>query len=85
MEEVPCIELEGGQTLYNSLTIVDYLDEAYPQNKLYPSQTLAKAQDKLLIDGFSKVITTMYKVIYWFSTHLYNMFMIKVFLSTDCT
>lgn len=62
LETVPCIELAGGQTLYNSLIIVDYLDEAYPQNKLYPCQPLAKAKDKLLIDRFNEVIGIMFKV-----------------------
>lgn len=60
--DIPCIEFEGGQTLYNSLIIADYLDEAYPRNKLYPNQPLAKAIDKLLIDRFNEVIATMYKV-----------------------
>lgn len=48
--------------MYKSLIIVDYLDEAYPQNKLYPSQPFAKAKDKLLIDRFNEVISIMYKV-----------------------
>ncbi|EFN81737.1 pyrimidodiazepine synthase [Harpegnathos saltator] len=61
LEDVPCIELEGGETLYNSLIIVDYLDEAYPHNKLYPIQPLKKAKDKILIDRFNEVITTIYK------------------------
>lgn len=60
--KVPCIELEGGETLYESLIIADYLDEAYPQNKLYPSNPLAKAKDKLLVDRFNIVISTFYKV-----------------------
>lgn len=62
LNKVPCIELEGGETLYESLIIADYLDDAYPQNKLYPSNPLAKAKDKLLIDRFNAVITTIYKV-----------------------
>lgn len=60
LNKVPCIELEGGETVYESLIIADYLDEAYPQNKLYPSNPLAKAKDKLLIDRFNTVISTMY-------------------------
>lgn len=62
LNKVPCIELEGGETLYESLIIADYLNDAYPQNKLYPSNPLAKAKDKLLIDRFNTVISTMYKV-----------------------
>ncbi|XP_033328381.1 pyrimidodiazepine synthase [Megalopta genalis] len=60
--KVPCIELDGGETLYESLIIADYLDEAYPQNKLYPNNPLAKAKDKLLIDKFNSVISTIYKL-----------------------
>lgn len=68
LNKVPCIELEGGETLYESLIIADYLDDAYPQNKLYPSNPLAKAKDKLLINRFNAVITTMYKVFFLGST-----------------
>ncbi|XP_011696825.1 PREDICTED: pyrimidodiazepine synthase-like [Wasmannia auropunctata] len=64
LNKVPCIELEDGETLYESLIIADYLDDAYTQNKLYPSNPLAKAKDKLLIDRFNTVITTMYKGLY---------------------
>ncbi|XP_011166456.1 pyrimidodiazepine synthase [Solenopsis invicta] len=64
LNKVPCIELEGGETLYESLIIADYLEDAYPQNKLYPSNPLAKAKDKLLIDRFNTVISTMYKRLY---------------------
>ncbi|XP_011871091.1 PREDICTED: pyrimidodiazepine synthase-like [Vollenhovia emeryi] len=60
LNKVPCIELENGETLYESLIIADYLDDAYPQNKLYPSNPLMKAKDKLLIDRFNTVISTMY-------------------------
>lgn len=71
LNKVPCIELEGGETVYESLIIADYLDEAYPQNKLYPSNPLAKAKDKLLIDRFNTVISTMY----------YKVFFVLVFVS----
>ncbi|CAL1686056.1 unnamed protein product [Lasius platythorax] len=64
LNKIPCIELEGGEVLYESLIIADYLDDAYLQNKLYPSNPLAKAKDKLLIDRFNAVITTMYKVFF---------------------
>lgn len=60
--KVPCIELEGGEILYESLIIAEYLDEAYPQNKLCPYSPFAKAKDKLLIERFNGVINNMYKV-----------------------
>lgn len=62
LNKVPCIELEGGETLYESLIIGDYLDEVYPENRLHSANPLAKAKDKLLIDRFNTVIATMYKV-----------------------
>lgn len=60
--KVPCLELENGDTLYESLVIAEYLDEAYPEHRLFPADPLAKAKDKLLIERFNDVITTMYKV-----------------------
>lgn len=62
MGKVPCIELEDGEILYESLIIAEYLDAAYPKKKLYPSDPLAIAKDKLLIEKFKNVITTMYKL-----------------------
>jgi len=73
LNKVPCIELEEGEILYESLIIAEYLDDTYPQNKLYPNSSLAKAKDKLLIDRFNTVIATMYKVfvLYWFQKYLH--------------
>lgn len=59
--KVPCIELAGGETLYESLIIADYLDDVYPQNKLYPKDPLARAKDKQLISRFNDVINIMFK------------------------
>lgn len=60
--KVPCIELENGETLYESLIIAEYLDDAYPENKLFPNDHLARAKDKLLINGFNTIINIMYKL-----------------------
>ena len=62
--KVPCLELENGETLYESLIIADYLDEAYPQTRLSPTDPLSKAKDKLLIERFNSVTTTIYQVFY---------------------
>lgn len=62
LDKVPFIELENGEILYESLIVADYLEDTYPENKLYPSNSLAKAKDKLLIERFNAVITSMYKV-----------------------
>nr|XP_033328382.1 pyrimidodiazepine synthase-like [Megalopta genalis] len=32
--KVPRVEMNGGETLYESLIIADYLDKVYPQNML---------------------------------------------------
>nr|QCC89048.1 glutathione S-transferase omega 4 [Meteorus pulchricornis]QIJ45834.1 glutathione S transferase Omega 1 [Meteorus pulchricornis] len=60
--KVPCIELDTGETLYESLIISDYLNEAYPSGNLYSSDPLRKAKDKLLIERFGSLITMMYKL-----------------------
>lgn len=60
--KVPGIVLENGETLYESLIISEYLDEAYPEHNLFPKDPLAKAKDKLLIEKFNQVSTPLYKV-----------------------
>ncbi|PSN30294.1 hypothetical protein C0J52_25554 [Blattella germanica] len=60
--KVPALELENGDTLYESLIIADYLDEKYPQKSLYPKDPLKKAKDKLMIEQFNKVISSLYKL-----------------------
>ncbi|KOC63126.1 Glutathione S-transferase omega-1 [Habropoda laboriosa] len=60
--KVPCIELENGETLHESLVIAEYLDDIHPQNKLYSKDPLTRAKDKLLISRFNNFITTMYKL-----------------------
>lgn len=60
--KVPCIVLDNNEVLYESLIVADYLDEAYPENNLYPSDPLQKAKDKLLIERFGGVISMMYKL-----------------------
>ncbi|XP_008556151.1 pyrimidodiazepine synthase [Microplitis demolitor] len=59
--KVPCIEFEDGETLYESLIVADYLNEAHPDQNLYPSDPRAKAKDKILIERFNGLISLMYK------------------------
>ncbi|XP_014210802.1 pyrimidodiazepine synthase-like [Copidosoma floridanum] len=61
--KVPCIEFENGDTLYESLIIAEYLDEAYPEHRLLPTNPLTKAKDKLLTERFNDFITSMYKLL----------------------
>lgn len=47
-----------------SVNITDYLEETYPEPKLYPENSKAKEHDKLLIQKFNKVIQSYYVIIY---------------------
>lgn len=52
---IPALEVENGEVLTESSIIVDYLDEKYSSNRLYPHDPLQKAKDRLLISHFNKV------------------------------
>jgi maleylacetoacetate isomerase len=43
-KRVPALELAGGEVLLQSLAIIDYLDEVYPEPPLVPADALARAQ-----------------------------------------
>jgi maleylacetoacetate isomerase len=45
---VPALETNDGHILTQSLAIIDYLQEAYPQNSLYPDDVVLKAQAKAM-------------------------------------
>uniref|UniRef100_A0A0V0GCL5 Putative glutathione s-transferase omega-1 isoform x2 n=1 Tax=Triatoma dimidiata TaxID=72491 RepID=A0A0V0GCL5_TRIDM len=60
--KVPAIHIEG-ENLDESFIISDYLDERYPQKPLYPKDPMKKAKDRLVIETFSKKVTTLlYKI-----------------------
>lgn len=59
--KVPALYVDG-VNLYESLIIADYLDEKYPQRPLFPKDPLRKALDRILIEGFSRVINLLYKL-----------------------
>lgn len=63
--KVPCLQLVNkpeAPFAYESLLIAEYLDEAYPNIKLYPSDPLEKLQEKLWIERFSAVATQFHRV-----------------------
>jgi len=63
--KVPSIGVptEKGHTfIHESLVNADYLDEKYPEKRLYPKDPLAKALDRLLIERFGNVSTAYYKI-----------------------
>jgi maleylacetoacetate isomerase len=45
---VPAIELSGGDVLTQSLAIIEYLDEIYPEPPLLPAEALARAKARAL-------------------------------------
>jgi len=61
--KVPCLEFDG-KVIYESLITADYLDEAYGTSDSLNSQDpFQKAQDRLMIELFSKVVANFYKVL----------------------
>jgi glutathione S-transferase len=60
--QVPCLQFDDGRAIPESLIVCEYLDSAYPENRLTPSDPYTKAQHQLLVEAFSKVITIFYKV-----------------------
>ncbi|XP_016392148.1 glutathione S-transferase omega-1-like [Sinocyclocheilus rhinocerous] len=59
---VPVLETSSGQVIYESPITCEYLDEAYPEKKLLPSDPFERAQQRMLLDHYSKVIPYFYKI-----------------------
>ncbi|MCI4376309.1 hypothetical protein PGIGA_G00187130 [Pangasianodon gigas] len=59
---VPTLETSSGQVICESAITCEYLDEMYPEKKLFPSDPFAKAQQKMLLEEYSKVIPLFYKI-----------------------
>ncbi|KAG9337966.1 hypothetical protein JZ751_027303 [Albula glossodonta] len=59
---VPLLETSGGQLIYESPITCDYLDEVYTEKKLLPSDPFQKAQQKMLLEHFSKIVPYFYKI-----------------------
>uniref|UniRef100_A0A669EDW3 Glutathione S-transferase omega n=1 Tax=Oreochromis niloticus TaxID=8128 RepID=A0A669EDW3_ORENI len=60
--QVPTLETPAGEVIYESPITCEYLDEVYPEKKLLPSSPFAKAQQKMMLEHFSKVIPYFYKI-----------------------
>ena len=56
---VPSIE-EDNDVIYDSVIVNEYLDRAYPGEKLLPSDPRQAAKDKMLLEVWSKVITILF-------------------------
>ncbi|KAM9727706.1 glutathione S-transferase omega-1-like [Menidia menidia] len=59
---VPTLETPAGEIIYESPITCDYLEEVYPEKKLLPSSPFAKAQQKMMLEHFSKVTPYYYKI-----------------------
>uniref|UniRef100_A0A3P8Z4L1 Glutathione S-transferase omega n=2 Tax=Esox lucius TaxID=8010 RepID=A0A3P8Z4L1_ESOLU len=59
---VPTLETSSGQVIYESLITCEYLDEVYGEKKLIPADPFEKAQQKMLLDYYSKMIQLFYKI-----------------------
>lgn len=59
---VPVLENKDGEVVYESSITCDYLDEVYPEKKLNPSTPFGKAQQRMMLEHFSKVVPYFYKI-----------------------
>lgn len=65
--KVPAIQLMNEPNhpfLIESMVIAEYLDEKYPENKLYPTDPLEKAETKLWIEKFGPIPGAFYRLVY---------------------
>lgn len=61
--QVPCLQFDDGRVIQESLINSEYLDAAFPENRLQPTDPYTNAQHKLIVEGFSKSIGGFYKVL----------------------
>ncbi|XP_008320655.1 glutathione S-transferase omega-1 isoform X1 [Cynoglossus semilaevis] len=59
---VPTLETPAGEVIYESPITCEYLDEVYPEKKLMPSSPYGKAQQKMMLEHFSKVMPYVRKI-----------------------
>ncbi|KAM3863309.1 glutathione S-transferase omega-1-like [Diretmus argenteus] len=59
---VPTLETTAGQVIYDSPITCEYLDEVYSEKKLLPSDPFEKAQQKMMLENYSKITPYFYKI-----------------------
>lgn len=59
--KVPAIELKEGETIYESLVTVEFLDDVYPQRPLLPKDPVKKAFDKIIVESIGPIQTIYFK------------------------
>lgn len=52
---VPVLETASGQVIYESPITCEYLEEVYLEKKLCPADPFERAQNKMLLENYSKV------------------------------
>lgn len=62
---VPTLETSSGQVIYESPITCDYLDEVYTDKKLLPADPFQKAQQKMMLENFSKVCSALNTIIFY--------------------
>ncbi|XP_068111467.1 glutathione S-transferase omega-1-like [Hyperolius riggenbachi] len=60
---VPSLETSDGKIISESLIVCEYLDEAFPGVKLFPSDPYEKAQQKMVMEQFNGIIAPFYKLL----------------------
>nr|UOU03284.1 glutathione S-transferase omega 1 [Brachionus rubens] len=62
--QVPCLQLDDGRAIPESLVVSEYLDQVFPENKLIPSDPYKNAMQKLIIEALGKVTGPFYKLLF---------------------
>ncbi|CAG9536474.1 unnamed protein product, partial [Cercopithifilaria johnstoni] len=60
---VPALEMNGN-TIYESSIIAEYLDEIFPETAILPHHPLMKANQKILVERMSPLISIMFKTLH---------------------
>ncbi|CAB3238041.1 unnamed protein product [Arctia plantaginis] len=60
LTKVPALEISEGMSIYESLVVVEYLDDVYPQRRLLPQEPQTKAFDKILVEAYTPMIHSLY-------------------------
>lgn len=57
---MPALEISDGLSIYESLVVVEYLDDVYPQRRLLPQEPVTKAFDKILVEVCTPLVTLQF-------------------------
>lgn len=61
--KVPALEIEENVSIYESLVVVEYLDEVYPQRPLLPKDPVKKAIDKIIVEASAPLHSLLFKML----------------------